>query len=739
MSGSEFSGEEQVEAAADAAAETTPTDSTESPAPPRQGSSHTTIESTVSRLTLSFIEKRNMHRVIVGGTDVTPDNLLDPDYVVMDERAIHAAFDSNRRPDNRQRSEAVLLRSSKSGMKVYATTIDLDDIHIDHSLNTAESVYLDDVDLERAPSAYGLPKMLPLTAYPSTVTIELKETETIFLFDLPTYSVDKSAPEAAAVEFDNDFYAYITVGKGRNRKMIQTETQTESCITQSRHTLAVRPQKKNASAFASVWDMEDTYAKLQREKTHEEDDEMVLYQSAAPHYLRKRNKVVSVLGSQEQVKNLVNTPQFQDAVMITERVLASKEYVAEQKRFRGLVHRNPLSLDLIYIYSMKPLWTLECPEPFRPVSAVCFNPKNNNIMAVGHGRFGFAENQTGLVCIWCTKNPCKPERIYRFAEPVTSLAFSEKLPNRLACGFFNGDVIILDITYYEIKLIAKSKRDTNPCFEPVWSMNWHMNETRDIEYVMTSCQDGRINRFTSTKTHDFICAPMMRVTSVEGKTKGLEIVKASVVMDVPITRYPAALCVKWHPKVHHIYFVGTDEGCIHKCSTHYLNQHMDVFRAHAGPVYALEFSPFMDTLLVSCGADGALRLWLEGIDDVIVTLQSNAAVYDLAFCPVNSTVLVSVSGPTLSVWDWRRKTHVPCMEHIFPGHINLVYCAFSASGDNVFVGDTAGRIHTYHLEDMPIAPFYQRRVLDETIKKALCTRPQLLKQLDKLEKFKQSR
>lgn len=680
----------------------------------------------------SFMEKRLQFRIMYDGEDLTPDNITDSDFVTMEEVFTHAAFESKIRNKSEVGLKNAIKHSQDIGMRVYATTIDLDDIQIDHTINTEEGYPPADVAVDQAPSAFYLPKERLLMSHPPNIFVCLKETETVYLFDLPCYSYDKGSTDGNRVEEENEFYQFITVGKGRNRKMVIEETQTRQTITQSRHTLAIRPKKKNASAFASVWDMHDTYAQLALTQEEEEEDEMVMYQSAAAYLLRKK-RLKAAKKRAKTFDELALTPEYNDAVLVTERVLASKDYAAAQKKFRGLISVDPLSPDLIYIYSMKPLWTFECAETVnRPITGISFNPKDPNILAVGHGKFGYAEQFKGVVTVWCTKNPCKPERLYQFNDPLTSVSFSKKRPNWLACGFANGDVCILDITRYTIKMIAKSKRDTNPGFEPIWVTNWCSLEGQS-EFVMTAGQDGRISRFTSTKTHDFICTPMMRISTVEGKMKGLETTKACLKVDVPITRYPAALCMKWHPKISHLYLVGTDEGCIHKCSTHYLNQHMDVFRAHAGPVYGMEYSPFMDTLLVSCGADNAIRLWMEDMDDVIMTLNCPAAVYGIAFCPINATILISVSGNVLSVWDLRRKTHIPCAEYTFPTNVVLTYIQFSASGDNVFVGDSCGRVHTFHLEDTPIPPYYQRKMLDEAIKTALCTRPQLLKQLSKIE------
>ncbi|KAL4707379.1 hypothetical protein ACJJTC_008564 [Scirpophaga incertulas] len=694
-----------------------------------------------SKVTLTFMEKRLMYRIMDQGVDCSPDNIMDANYVTMEDEYSHAAFETKLK----RKSEATLKESNMqvrseldTGMKVYATTISLDDIHIDHTYNTSEGLSTGDVDLEQAPSAFYLSKEYPIMSYPPEIFVVLKETETQFLFELPSYSFEKGTTEASITEEENEYYQYITVGKGRNRKMVLQETQTNEYISQSRHTLASRPQKKNAMVFASLWDMHDTYANLALIKKEQEQDEMVMYQSVEPTLLRKKEKSTNKLAKEDgkAFNEIATTVEFHDALLLTERVLSTLNHSDAQKKFRGLVRMNPLSLDLVYIYTMKPLWTFECETTNNhPITSIAFNPKNEDILAVGHGKFAHAENYNGIVAIWCTKNPNKPERMFRFDDPITSVAFSDRHPNQLACGFSNGDVIILDITSHSVKVIAKSQRNTNPCFEPIWEISWHFTETL-TEYVMTACQDGRINRLITTKTHDFICTPMMRICRAEGKLKGLDTAKSCSKIDVPITRHPAALCVKWLTNPKHVYIVGTDEGCIHKCSMHYLNQHMDVYRVHTGPVYGIEISPFMNNLIITCGADNAVRLWLVGINDVIMTLNCPAAVYGVTFCPINSTVILTISGNVLSIWDLRRKNHMPCAEYNFPSNVTLTFIKFSRSGDNVFVGDTSGKVHTFHLEDTPIPPFYQRKLLDEALKKALCTRPHILRQLLKLENFK---
>lgn len=110
-------------------------------------------------------------------------------------------------------------------------------------------------------------------------------------------------------------------------------------------------------------------------------------------------------------------------------------------------------------------------------------------MAVGYGKFYFADSISGLVLIWNIKNPVQPERQYSFSESVTSVAFSKARPTLLAIGFNNGSVIILNVVNREKIIIGKN----TPTFEPVWDISWQCGqETIDGEIVCATFDDGRI-------------------------------------------------------------------------------------------------------------------------------------------------------------------------------------------------------------------------------------------------------
>lgn len=105
---------------------------------------------------------------------------------------------------------------------------------------------------------------------------------------------------------------------------------------------------------------------------------------------------------------------------------------------------------------------------------------------------------------------------------------------------------------------------------------------------------------------------MMRVAKADGKLKGFNSMRKCSNLSIPVSRYAGARFIRWHPEDSNIYLVGTNEGVVHKCSTNYLDQHLDLFLAHEGPINDLKYSPFSNKIYATCGEDWHLRIWAEG-------------------------------------------------------------------------------------------------------------------------------
>lgn len=138
-----------------------------------------------------------------------------------------------------------------------------------------------------------------------------------------------------------------------------------------------------------------------------------------------------------------------------ERFLNQNTYQPRQARYRGLkpllipnLNESALqkSANQYDGLSLEKLWTYSSSlSKDRNVSCMCWNKKNQDILAAGYGKFEYNEEQSGLVCCWSLKNPEFPERYFKTEAGVTALAFSQKHANLLAVGLFNGNILVFDV------------------------------------------------------------------------------------------------------------------------------------------------------------------------------------------------------------------------------------------------------------------------------------------------------
>ncbi|XP_069672713.1 dynein axonemal intermediate chain 4 [Periplaneta americana] len=572
------------------------------------------------------------------------------------------------------------------------------------------------------------------------VTVVLTETPTIFLFDRTSYTAEQDSVDGAAVEKDNKYYEYVTVGKGRFRKTNSTIAQTMDLLKKTRMTMAWATSRRSKSTYVSAWEMYDTYGVTEREKTDfdrepREGGEESLIATGAQDITKDQLVEDVKLTPAEQFEVIAKSEAFLDACAKMERLLASNVYRDEQKAFRGLMQPDPFRLNVEFKYKLKLLWSFTSDYVHeRTVTGMCWNSLDTDLLAVGYGKYLYQERKNGLVCCWTIKNPTQPERKYKFDSPVTSVNFSKTRPNLLACGFYDGSVVILDVSSINKTIIAVSNRKTSPSYEPVWQIIWVQDEDDSLnEEIITCCQDGRISKYRREKTLN--CLPMMWVSRMEGKVKGIDQTRKCKAHDIPVSRHPAALVLTRHPVDKLMYFVGTDEGCIHKCSTNNLHHHMDILLAHSGPVYSMQFSPFCPSIFLTSGGDWCIRIWTEDVGQPLLTLNTSMEpVLSAAWSPINATIIASINGSRIHFWDIRRKIFVPASTTILPNDEKGLMVQFTSSGLNLVVGGDEGAVHVYGLEDMPFSPFYQENALVHAIKKALITRPELQKELKNIGK-----
>lgn len=207
--------------------------------------------------------------------------------------------------------------------------------------------------------------------------------------------------------------------------------------------------------------------------------------------------------------------------------------------------------------------------------------------------------------------------------------------------------------------------------------------------------------------------------------------------------------LQMHPTDASIYFIGTNEGSLHKCSIYYPHQHMRVLQTHKYGVSCMEFSPWSPKIFLTCGTDWTIRIWIDDIVEPIVELRNGfEPIHCAVWCPSNSTILVSSTRSQLSIWDLKTNCLRPASTHSIQrngnnNHINgkqprhmadadITVCQFTNCGRSIVIGDEDGCAYVYALEDMPFPPYFQYKALEQVIFKCLATRIQLERQVKRM-------
>lgn len=504
---------------------------------------------------------------------------------------------------------------------------------------------------------------------PKYIKVHLKETPELTFFEQPSKTVPKESEDAKAVEDDNKVYDDLTVGRGKHRRKAEAETQTVDILMKSRDINTTSIRKANAGAYVSNFDMFDTYKNL--EQTTSEVD---------INAEQKVSMTTYKVGGVDQFFKIGSSKEFLQAAMITQRCLAGNVFINEQRRFRNMYLPDPLDIDIQYTYDLEVLWTYKYhvldgrAVDRRAVACISWCPLDGDIIAVCYGIYIYMTNsysKNGCVCIWNIKNPVNPEKVYSYPVPVTCVEFSPFAPQLLAIGLFDGTVEVRDISegVKEHPVAISDRQDARGC-DAVNQIKWidvknigdENEEVQDIEPLLAITQSGIIIKYKIVKSPYLVAFRQMTLDNVVGIPEGIHIKKQKEV--VKANRNPQGLALRVHPEKPDVYYALTDEGSLHKCSINYPRQHMDIFQAHDGSVFCMEYSPWSPKLFLTCGTDWCIRIWLEGITTPLITLSNGIGSVNCAYWnPTNSTIIVGITKKSVEVWDIRKSTLKPVSEH----------------------------------------------------------------------------
>ncbi|KAM8709444.1 hypothetical protein ACLKA7_016277 [Drosophila subpalustris] len=597
-----------------------------------------------------------------------------------------------------------------------------------------ETIVFDPSNVDEKPEEHK-----PVPFKKSFVKITLRKSEFFKIFNQIGTTVAKGTPQGDQVEADNRAYDYLTVGKGKVRRRSDNDAQTTIVLTNSRAVNTIFVDYATVGSYVSNFEMYDTLEGVEQRKSRystmhslskpsdgEDDEETQLDEAATAYFeeeeAREREK------AKNMAQQLFMSETFKTAVLYIGRTLSSNLYMSGMQRFRNFRRVDRCSTDAEYKYSMKLLFRL-IPVPShderKAISDISFCTSNSDILAISYGLFSFSAQHvplSGDVYVWSIKNPGEPERAYYYNIPVTAICFSPYLPSLIAIGLYDGSVEVRDVSSFNTPTIAVSQRSTSPSCSPVVAIRWLKQVTDDdlneVDPFLSLSQDGSVTRFGLTKTPYLLGFTQMTLERIEGHPEGIR-VPLSPTSTVESNRHPQGLYITTHPVHKDIYYILTDEGCIHKCSINYQHQYLEVLKCHDGGVNVMEFSPWSPKLFLTCGNDWYVRIWIDGITRPLIELLDDfQPVHWANWSPTHSTVIVSMNRDTVSIWDIRRNILKPMGKHEMDSSYNTIG-QFSNSGTTLVVGNERGNALFQALDDMPFAPHFQYDEMEKAIYKAI--------------------
>lgn len=102
---------------------------------------------------------------------------------------------------------------------------------------------------------------------PSYSKIVLTESEAWILYESVSETVPLESEDSQTVVKDNERYAFLTEGKGRNRRLTTAEAQTSDSLYKTRGVNTEQIKREGVATFVSNYDMFDTYADLATKTT----------------------------------------------------------------------------------------------------------------------------------------------------------------------------------------------------------------------------------------------------------------------------------------------------------------------------------------------------------------------------------------------------------------------------------------------------------------------------------------
>ena len=343
--------------------------------------------------------------------------------------------------------------------------------------------------------------------------------------------------------------------------------------------------------------------------------------------------------------------------------------------------------------TLLPLWKFTTERANRKqVTSLCWNPRYNDMFAVGYGSYDFMRQGTGIVCCFSLKNTSYPEYVISTESGVMCLDFHPQHPSLLAVGCYDGTVLAYDIGNGTSKPIYSSSLRSGKHSDPVWQVYWHdsgcLSNNKELNFYSIS-SDGKVANWTMNK-NELKMEAIMHLKLINPTKED---------SDEPTLSGLAGGCsFDFNKKLDNLFLVGTEEGSIHECSKAYSGQYIKTYDGHHMGVHTVRWNPFHEDIFISCSADWTVKIWDHNSSQCILHFDLGSAVGDVCWSPYSSTVFAAVTTDgKVHVFDLSRNKREPLCAQKVVKRARLTNAAFNMKDFILIVGDDRGGVHSLKL------------------------------------------
>lgn len=338
-----------------------------------------------------------------------------------------------------------------------------------------------------------------------------------------------------------------------------------------------------------------------------------------------------------------------------------------------------------------PLWRFTSEKAKRKqVTCIKWNPKYNDLCAVGFGSYEFMKQGTGVICCYSLKNTRFPEYVFNTDAGVCSLDWHPMYPAVLAVGLYDGTVLVYDVRAKLKRAIYQSTVRTNKHTDPVWEVRWNTDESSGTLNFFSISSDGRVSNWFLMKN---------KLESEEVMELKLMFGAASSNGDnddeTSLAGLAGGLCFDFNPQRQHLFLVGTEEGRIHKCSKAFSGQYLETYEGHTMAVYTVRWNPYHSKIFISASADWTVKLWDHTNRTPVMSFDLAQAIGDVAWAPQSSTTFVAItSDKVVHFYDLSiNRNETICAQKIpMAARAKLTHVAFNSVEPIIIAGDDRGGV-----------------------------------------------